>query len=425
MGKIHLLSLGCPKNLVDSGNLLEKLRGKGLCYSSDPEEADIIMVNTCGFIGDAKRESIEEILRLARFKEKGGKKLVVFGCLAKRYGEELAREMPEIDALWGVDQADEIVEYCTRNIYRSDGTVKGERFNDTVYAYLKIAEGCDRNCSYCAIPKIRGACRSRSPEEILDEAETLIARGSKEVIVIAQDITSYGKDLKGYDLSRLVREISSLDGDFRVRLLYLYPTAVDDRLLETIASEDKVCKYIDVPFQHSESRILKLMGRGGSRSHSERLIRRIREVIPGVCIRTSLIVGFPRETEEDFEGMLKFVAKMKFERLGAFKYSREEGTAAYRIKGQIPLRVKEKRYRRLMELQSGISAEANERLVGKTVRAIVDEVENGVAIARTCSQAPEIDGVVFVEDSETEKGAFMDVEIKEAYDYDLKGVFKK
>jgi len=422
VGKVHLLSLGCPKNLADSGRLLEKLRERGLCYSSDPGDADIVMVNTCGFIGDAKRESIEEILRLAQFKGSQGKKLVVFGCLAKRYGQELTREIPEIDALWGIDDADEIVEYCSRNVGGGDGAAKGERFNDTPYAYLKIAEGCDRSCSYCAIPGIRGAFRSRRPEEVLGEAETLIREGRKELIVIAQDVTSYGKDLKGYDLVRLVREISSLDGDFRVRLLYLYPGAIDDRLLEMIASEAKVCKYIDVPLQHSERRILKLMGRGGSRSHCERLISRIREVIPDVSIRTSLIVGFPRETEEDFEGMLKFIGKMKFDRLGAFIYSREEGTAAYALNGHIPLRVKEQRYRRVMELQSRISAGLNERLVGRTFRAIVDEVDGGVAVARTCSQAPEIDGVVFIEDPKLGKGAFVEVEIKEAYDYDLKGV---
>jgi ribosomal protein S12 methylthiotransferase len=419
VGKVHLLSLGCPKNLVDSGHLLEKLRCRGLCYSSDPDEADIIMVNTCGFIEDAKRESIEEILRLAKFSGKEGRKLVVFGCLAKRYGEELAREIPEIDALWGVDEADEIVEYCSRNVRGRAG--RGESFTDSAYAYLKIAEGCDRRCSYCVIPKIRGACRSRKPQDVIREAKALIGAGRKELIMIAQDVTSYGKDLKGYDLSRLIKEVSSIDGDFRIRLLYLYPSAVDERLLETIASEEKVCKYVDVPLQHSERKILKLMGRGGSRSYYEKLISRIREVIPDVSIRTSLIVGFPQETEEDFEGLLKFIGKMKFDRLGAFKYSREEGTAAYALKGQVPLRVKEERYRRVMELQSEISADLNEKLVGRTFRAIIDEVDENVAVARTCSQAPEIDGVVFIEDPKLEKGTFVNVEITGAYDYDLKG----
>ncbi len=424
MGKVHLLSLGCPKNLVDSEHLLEKLRARGLCYSSDPDEADIIMVNTCGFIEDAKRESIEEILKLGRLKGEE-KKLVVFGCLAERYGKELAREMPEIDALWGVDGTDEIVEYCSRNIKCESKTGSGEKFTDTVYAYLKIAEGCDRSCTYCAIPKIRGACRSRRPEDVLDEADALIRAGRKELILIAQDITSYGRDLKGYDLSRLIREISSRDGDFRIRLLYLYPSAIDDRLLETVASEEKVCKYIDVPLQHSERKILKLMGRGGSRSHYERLIARMREVIPDVSIRTSLIVGFPQETEEDFEGMLRFIGKVKFDRLGAFKYSREEGTAAYDLKGQVPMRVKDKRYKRVMELQSEISLRANQKLIGRTFRAIVDEVEQGVAVARIYSQAPEIDGVVFIEAPNVKKGMFVNVEIKEAYDYDLKGILKK
>lgn len=422
MGKVHLLSLGCPKNLVDSEDLLEKLHERGLSYSSDPHDADIVMVNTCGFIGDAKRESIEEILRLAQVKEKEGKKLVVFGCLAKRYGKELAREIPEIDAIWGVDETDEIVEYCSSNIKISGSTAGGEKFTDTAYAYLKIAEGCDRSCSYCAIPEIRGACRSRKPEHVLAEAEALIGAGRRELILIAQDITSYGKDLGGYDLSRLVGEIASLGGEFQVRLLYLYPSAIDERLLETIASEDKVCKYIDVPLQHSEGKILRLMGRGGNRRYYEKLITRVRDVIPDVAVRTSLIVGFPQETEEDFEGMLKFMGKMKFDRLGAFKYSREEGTAAYALKGQVPMRLKEKRYRRLMELQSAISAEANEKLVGRTFRAVVDEAGQDVAIARIYSQAPEIDGVVFIDDPKLVKGMFVNVEIKEAYDYDLKGV---
>lgn len=420
MGKVHLLNLGCPKNLVDSEHLLEKLRDRGICYSSDPAGADIVMVNTCGFIEAAKKESIEEILRLAQFKGEGVKKLVVFGCLAKRYGKELAREIPEIDALWGVDEADEIVEYCSQNV--RGGTGKGERFTDTAYGYLKIAEGCDRHCSYCAIPKIRGACRSRKPEEVLAEAEDLLRAGRKEIILIAQDITSYGRDLKGYDLSRLVSEICSLEGDFRIRLLYLYPSAIDDRLLETIASEEKVCKYIDVPLQHSEGKILKLMGRGGNRSYYEKLISRIRGAIPDVSIRTSLIVGFPQETKEDFDRMLRFIGKVKFDRLGAFKYSREEGTSAYNLKGQVPMPIKEKRYRRVMELQSGISAEVNEKLIGRTFRVLVDEVDQGVAVARTCSQAPEIDGLVFIEDRKITKGMFVDVQIKEAYDYDLKGV---
>lgn len=422
MGKVHLLSLGCPKNLVDSEHLLEELHERGLSYSSDPEDADILMVNTCGFIEEAKRESIEEILRLAGFRGKEGKKLVVFGCLAKRYGKELKKEIPEIDALWGVDDTEDIVEYCSRNTGGGDAAEKGEKLADAAYAYLKIGEGCDRNCSYCAIPSIRGACRSRNPDEVLREAEALIYAGRKELILVAQDVTSYGKDLGGYDLSRLIREISALDGDFRIRLLYLYPSAINDRLLETIASEEKICKYVDVPLQHSEEKILKLMGRGGGRSHCERLISRIREIVPDVSVRTSLIVGFPGETEKDFEGMLRFVRKMKFDRLGAFKYSREKGTAAYGLKGQVPRAVKEKRYGRLMELQAGISADANEKLVGHTFRALVDEVDNGVAVARTCSQAPEIDGVVFIEDPNLKKGMFVNVEIKEAYDYDLKGV---
>ncbi len=451
MGKVHLLSLGCPKNLVDSENLLKKLERHGIFYSSEPEDSDIIMVNTCGFIGDAKRESVDEILRIAGLKTKNTqKKLVVFGCLAKRYGEELRREIPEIDALWGVEEEDEIVGYC-RHVVNTDDRenpphspffkggqnnsptlVKGgeggfahKKLTDKSYAYLKIAEGCDRRCSYCVIPGIRGTYRSRKPEDILKDAEDYVTAGIKELTLIAQDITLYGKEVKGYDLSGLIRDIASIDGDFWIRLLYLYPTSINNKLLERIGSEEKVCKYIDMPLQHSEGKILKLMGRGGSSGYFERLISRIREIIPGAIIRTTLIVGFPQETEEDFGGMVEFIRRIRFDRLGVFAYSREEGTAAFRLKGRVPERIKKERYHRMMEVQSGISLEKNKNLVGKTFRALVDEVGEDITIARLYSQAPEIDGVVLIDDRNVSKGDFVDVEIKEAYDYDLKGIVKK
>ncbi len=444
MGKVHLLSLGCPKNLVDSENLLKKLGRHGIFYSSEPDDSDIIMVNTCGFIADAKRESVEEILRIAELKAKNAqKKLVVFGCLAKRYGEELRREIPEIDALWGVEEEDEIVEYCKRidtpnkkGASLSSRSLKSphppfakggrggidlsQRFIDKPYAYLKVAEGCDRSCSYCVIPGIRGTYKSRKPEDIVKDAEDLVSGGMKELILIAQDITLYGKEMKGYNLSRLIRDIASIDGDFWIRLLYLYPTSINNKLLERIGSEEKVCKYIDMPLQHTDEKILKLMGRGGSSGYFERLISRIREIIPGANIRTTLIVGFPQETEEDFGGMVEFIRRIRFDRLGVFAYSREEGTAAFRLKGRVPERIKKERYHRMMEIQSGISLEKNKNLVGKTFRALVEEVGDDITIARLYSQAPEIDGVVLVDDRNVRKGDFVDVEIKEAYDYDLK-----
>ena len=423
MGKVSLLSLGCPKNLVDSGKLLEKLEERGIFYSSKPEESDILLINTCGFIESAKKESIEEILKLSRLKGKT-KKLVVFGCLAKRHGEELKREIPEIDALWGVGDEEKIIAYCSEIITKPTITGPAEKLTETPYAYLKIAEGCDKKCSYCVIPQIRGKFQSIHPDRILEEAETLIRSGKKELILIAQDITEYGSDLrglKGYDLSRLIKNITSLSGDFWVRLLYLYPTSINDRLMETIASEKKVCNYIDMPLQHSESKILRLMGRGGSRTYFEKLIAKIRRVIPGVNIRTTFIVGFPQETEDDFNSMVRFVQKTKFDRLGVFTYSKEEGSTAFRLKGQVSKKIKSERFNIMMSLQSAISLEKNKKLVGKTFKALVDDTEDNIAVARIYSQAPEIDGVVLIHDGNVKQGEFVNVKIKEAYDYDLKG----
>lgn len=445
MPKVHLLSLGCPKNLADSEKLLDKLRGKGLYYSSNPEDSDMLMVNTCGFIEDAKRESIQEILRIAREKKgNGSRKLIVFGCLAQRFGEELRKEIPEIDMLWGVGDEDKIVEYCENNIPHSlsllgppfskggnlggvggDKVSAGEKLSDTPYAYLKIAEGCNRGCTYCAIPAIRGPYRSRRPEEILKDAEVLVTRGIKELIIIAQDITSYGKDIKGYDLSRLLREIASIEGDFWIRLLYLYPASVTDGLLETISSQKKICNYIDMPLQHSEERILKLMGRGGTRRHLEKLILKIRSLVPDVAIRTTFIAGFPQETEQDFESLVGFIREMEFDRLGVFPYSREEGTQAFSLKGHVPKKIRKERHDRIMELQSAISLQKNKKTIGKICRVLVDEDEGGGALARLYSHAPEIDGVVLIENERIRKGDFVDVKITEAFDYDLKGTVAK
>ncbi|OGW28929.1 MAG: ribosomal protein S12 methylthiotransferase RimO [Nitrospirae bacterium GWC2_42_7] len=487
-GKISLISLGCPKNLVDSEKLIQSLREKGIGYSSDTEDSDIIMINTCGFIEDAKKESVEEILKLAALKTKGKKrKLIVFGCLAKRYGERLKKEIPEIDAIWGVGEDKDIVEYCSNILdeqktahssrkslskggvnkklirkttspsikdnapafgtpsylkrgkgelispplraYGSEPTAhrggdegEGDKLSNTPYAYLKIAEGCDRKCSYCIIPEIRGKFRSLKPDEILREAENLVNSGIKELILVAQDITSYGKELDGYNISRLIREIAFIKGDFWIRLLYLYPTSITDELIDTIKNEEKVCRYIDMPLQHSEDRILKLMGRGGSRQLHKKLILKLRKEIPDISIRTTLIVGFPGETETDFEGMEKFVQEMRFDRLGVFRYSNEEGTYAYKLKGQLLKKIKDERYDRIMKAQSEISYEKNKALIGKSFKALVDEVDEGIAIARIYSQAPEIDGVVMIKHTNINKGDFIDVEIVEAYDYDLKGI---
>jgi len=437
MDKVSLVSLGCPKNRVDSDTLLGALRDAGFSYTPDPEGADVILINTCGFIEDAKRESIEEILRLKRLKREG-KRLLVFGCLAERYRDELAKEIPEIDGIWGVGEEARILEYCKQVMRGRCGegvTREGKEKKDTgrphvvvspldrgeSYAYLKIADGCNRGCTYCVIPAIRGPYRSAEPDSILRKAEGHIASGAKELILVAQDISSYGREFGGYTLPSLLKDLASISGDFWIRLLYLYPTSINSDLLSVIADEDKICKYLDIPLQHSEDRILKAMGRGGTKRSYRGLIRNLREAIPGITIRTTFIVGFPGETEEEFAGLKGFVKEMLFDRMGVFTYSKEEGTAAYTMKANVPKRLKEMRRDLIMKLQSAISLEKNKALVGRRFRALVDETDRKVAIARLQSQAPEIDGVVFLEDDTLRQGKFADIEIVEAYDYDLRG----
>ena len=419
MGKVSLISLGCPKNLVDSEKLLKRLAGYGIAYDPDPDQAELLLINTCGFIEDAKRESVEEILRLAE--KKGQRKLVVFGCLAKRFGAELKKEIPEIDALYGVGDEEEIAAFCGSVLAPAEPLRAPSLLPETSYAYLKIAEGCDRGCSYCVIPDIRGRFRSRDPEDILKEAEFLVRTGRKELILVAQDITSYGRDIPGYTLQRLLRDMAAISGDFWIRLLYLFPAAITDELLETVAEEEKICNYLDVPFQHSEQRILQLMRRPGGREMFRELIGRIRKTIPDVALRTTLITGFPQETDEDFEHMLAFVKDAAFDRLGVFAYSREEGSAAYTLRGQVPKAVGQKRREKIMEAQAGISLDKNRNLVGRVFRALVDEADSDTAVARIYSQAPEIDGVVFIRQPGIRKGIFLQTRIDTAYDYDLDG----
>ncbi len=419
MGKVSLVSLGCPKNLVDSDKLLKRLAEQGISYDPDPAHADLLLINTCGFIEDAKRESVEEILRLAE--RKGSRKLLVFGCLAKRFGDELRKEIPEIDVLYGVGEEEKIAAFCGSVLRASEPLHAPALLTETAYAYLKIAEGCDRGCSYCVIPDIRGGFRSRDPEKILSEAELLVGSGRKELILVAQDITSYGRDMPGYTIERLLKDMAAISGDFWIRLLYLFPTAITDELLETVGEEGKICNYLDIPFQHTEQKILRLMRRPGSREMFRELIRRIRKTIPDVALRTTLITGFPQETDEDFEHMLAFVKDAAFDRLGVFAYSREEGSTAYALRGQVPKAVRRKRRERIMEAQAGISLDKNRNLVGRVFRALVDEADSNLALARIYSQAPEIDGVVFIRQPGIRKGTFVQTRLDTAYDYDLDG----
>lgn len=449
MAKAAIVSLGCPKNLVDSENLLSGLKEAGIFYTPELEDADIVLVNTCGFIEAAKKESIEEILKLKHIREQN-KRLLVFGCLAKRYRDELIREIPEIDGIWGVGEEDKIIEYCKKteaSLKKQVAAKKREKpgpsyaqslTDSTAYTYLKIAEGCNRRCTFCVIPSIRGSFRSISPEAVLKKAEEHVRAGFREIIIVAQDIGNYGREFDAYGLPSLIKEITSISGDFRVRLMYLYPTTVTEELLTVVSEEDKVCKYLDIPFQHSEDRMLKAMGRSGTRAEYIRMLKRVRKKIPEVTLRTTFIVGFPGETEEDFAGLKNFIEEIRFDRLGVFTYSNEEDTPASRMKGSVTKKIKEQRQGEIMRTQAFISLDKNKGLVGKTFRALVDEVEGEVAIARLCSQAPEIDGVTIIEDCRfkieylkskipnpkskiVKPGDFVTVEIIEAYDYDLKG----
>jgi ribosomal protein S12 methylthiotransferase len=453
LSSIYLTTLGCPKNQVDSEHLMNDFLSNGFVFVDNPDDADILLVNTCGFIKDAKEESIDEILDLAKKKADSlsecegstPKKLLVFGCLSQRYSNELAKEIPEIDALWGVGQDSEIISYC-RSLpgFQKTGElghsslIEHPSINAQSYKYIKIAEGCDKKCTFCTIPSIRGKFKSTHKELILKEAEGFINRGAKELILIAQDITDYGRDLRGQDinLADLLRDLTAIDGDFWIRLLYLYPTSINDELLELIADNDKICKYLDIPLQHSQDRMLRLMGRRGTKKEYIKLLHNIRRRVPGVTLRTTFIIGFPSETEEEFQSLMDFIEEIRFDRLGVFKYSKEEGTAAERIRGHIPEKVKKRRYDEIMRRQAGISLEKNKELTGKRFKAVVDEADGNAAIARLYCHAPEIDGAVIISkidcggsdagcDEKIESfilpGVFVEVEIIEAYDYDLRG----
>ena len=454
MTTIAVVTLGCPKNVTDSRHLAEQLSARGLSVIDDAEAADAILVNTCGFIKDAKEESIEEILKLCQAK-KPEQKLVAFGCLMQRYRSELEAEIPELDAIFGIGEFDRIVDFCSS--LRKDGTppvpqdaarlyghLQETALWQPSYTYLKISDGCNKRCTFCVIPAIRGRFRSLPSEPIIREAKAFIERGARELILVAQDISNYGSEWEGGSLLSLLKELVAIDGEFRIRLLYLYPTEITEDLLQFIAAEEKILNYLDIPLQHSEDRILRLMGRRGTRKEYVKLIRTIRRIIPGVTLRTSFIVGFPGETEDDFHGLVDFIEEVRFDRLGVFKYSREEGTPAAKLPGQVPARVKERRFDEIMKRQAVISLEKNRELVGRRLRAVVDETDDDMIIARLDSQAPEIDGVVIVQKTgagpagagqkpvsikgvtkrklaEVKAGSVIDVHITGAYDYDLKG----
>lgn len=438
MMKFHLVSLGCEKNLVDSEFMIGLMLKEGYEFTQNPEEAEIIIVNTCSFIHDAKQESIDTILELNEYRSFKLKCLIVTGCLSQRYSDEILSLLPEIDAILGASNYDRIgdaVRACLSS--NEQQSIIGD-INDLPIAqanrvittpghfeYLKIAEGCDKHCTYCAIPKIRGNYRSYPIEELLKQAKMLADEGVKELILVAQETTVYGVDLYGHKaLPRLLKELSKIDGIEWIRLMYAYPEEIDDELIEEMAVNPKVLHYIDMPIQHSEDTILKRMGRRCSKSDLISIISRLRARIPDICIRTTLITGFPGENQEDFEGVYNFVDETEFDRLGVFTYSCEEDTPAALMPDQVSEDIKKSRYAELMELQQEIVFENNEKMIGKKMQAMIEGFlpDEGVYVARTYRDAPDIDGLVFIKYSrEHMTGDLVDITITGAYEYDLNG----
>ena len=433
--KIGMVSLGCPKNLVDSEVMLGLIREKQLEITNDPAEADLIIVNTCGFIESAKEESINTVLQMAEYKQNGScQYLVMTGCLGQRYADELFESMPEVDAIVGTD--------CFTDIgWVIDQVMAGKRLKHLekltsknvampprmlttpgYMAYLKIAEGCDNCCSYCIIPQLRGPYTSRPYDEVMAEAKALAASGIKELIVVAQDTTRYGEDLTGQLLlPQLLRDLNALEGIEWIRVMYLYPNNFTDELIEAFATLDKVCKYIDIPLQHASDRLLESMNRFDTRQQVETLLNKLRTRIPGITIRTTFIVGFPGETDEDFAELLDFVEKQRFENAGVFQYSQEEGTVAGEMENQIAPEVKENRYHELMALQAGISEEIHQEREDAELDVIVEGFdEDNLAYGRSTHEAPDIDGTIFIENAEGLKvGDMVRVRILQGFTYEM------
>ena len=437
MLKIALESLGCSKNLMDAEIMTGILKEKGYEFVEEFDEADIIIVNTCGFIRDAKQESIDTIVELSQLKEVGKLKyLIVTGCLAQRYADELLEEIPEIDAIVGTGNFMNISEIIDRLESEKNVTEIGNiefAFEETLpryvstpehMAYLKIGEGCSNHCTYCIIPKLRGKYRSRKIEDIVEEAKTLAAEGAKELVVIAQDTTRYGEDLYGEaKLAELLEELAGIEGIKWIRIMYSYPESITEKLIDVIAAHDNICSYFDMPIQHASNRVLKRMNRRTSKEDIRSKVEMIRSKIPDAVIRTTVIVGFPGETEEDLEELIEFMKEIKFDRLGAFAYSREEDTPADRMDGHMDEEIKEERRDRVMMVQQAISEEINQKREDKVFEVLIEEeAEDGVYVGRTQGDAEEIDSVVYVNsDEELEIGSFVNVYITEAMEYDLIG----
>src|SRR5437899_2227937 len=446
MNKVGFISLGCPKNLVDSEVMMGHLQAGGYQITAHADEADTIVVTTCGFIESAKKESIEAILEATRLKTDGqAKRLVVAGCLVERYRDELKAEMPEVDAFIGTSQISDILSVCdpqtnTRSLpiiplgnqsatYLYDESTPRVLATPSHYAFIKIAEGCDRPCAFCFIPQMRGHFRSRRFGSIVAEAHQLAEEGVKELILVAQDSSRYGEDLGKPDaLAHLLRELSHTDGIEWVRVMYTYPTHISDGFLDVLAEEPKAVKYLDMPLQHASQNVLRLMKRGGNRASLERLIERVRRRVPGIAVRTTFITGFPGETEEDFNELLAFVRNVEFDRVGVFTYSDEEGTPAFELPNKVDPKVAKHRRARLMKEQAKISRRRNKSRVGETVRVLFEGESNESELlwqGRMETQAPDIDGCVLINDAPEgfipDAGEIIDVLITEGQEYDLVG----
>lgn len=436
---IHIVSLGCPKNLIDSEVMAAVLVKGGFCITEFPEEADVILINTCAFVLPAKEESIDEIFRMARMKESEQcKHLVVAGCLSQRYGNILEHEIPEVDLFVGTGNILEIADLID-NLQRKDSRFPRSHIGKPTFlmtssharlistppytAYLKVAEGCSNCCSYCVIPTVRGAFRSRTMDDIVKEAESLAEGGVKEIILTAQDTTAYGKDLPGKpNLAMLMKNLASIEGLRWIRLLYTYPASLTDEILQTISDEEKVCKYIDIPVQHIDDEILTSMNRKGSGRAIRNIITKARDIIPDVALRTSLIVGFPGETPEKFEDLVTFVHETRFDHLGVFVYSQEEGTQAAEFPAQIPEEEKEERRGIVMEDQAIISYEINQSLIGSVHEVLMEgrsDIPEFTQIGRLSRQSPDIDGVTYVNADEKRPGEIIHCRIVSAEEYDL------
>ena len=431
MHKVYIKTLGCEKNTVDSEGIAGLLQLNGIKLVDSPDKADVFIVNTCGFILDAKIQSIDTIFELAALKD-DKKKLIVCGCLAQRYADELALEMPEADAFVGVDDYKNLISIINGN--EKERVFVGHcakefnelprKINKSHTACLKISEGCANVCSYCAIPLMKGRYRSRQEKDIIEEAKRLAAAGVKELVIIAQDTTYYGRDLKvKSSLPKLLKKLCKIDGIEWIRLMYCYEDEITDELIECIKTEKKICKYIDMPIQHCNNDVLKAMNRKSTHKSILKTISKLRKEIPDICLRTTLMVGFPGEKKKEFDELLDFVKEVKFDRLGVFPYSKEEGTKAYSMAGQVRKDVKERRVDAIMETQRFISLHHNEELVGKTLQVIIDDIESdGIYVGRSYMDAPDIDNGIMVKSEKKLKiGSLVNVRILDAFDYDLTG----